>query len=69
MDKKQIEKQILELSTIRDNVQENINACEGELEEATSCIDNAMNELCIAIDSLYDLTEYIGKLEEKLKDE
>ena len=69
MDKKQIEKQILELSTIRDNVQENIYACEGELEEATSCIDNAMSELGVAIDSLYDSTEYIGKLEEKLKDE
>lgn len=69
MDKKQIEKQILELSTIRDNVQANIDACEGELEEATSCIDNAISELSIAVDSLYDLTEYIGKLEEKLKDE
>tara|TARA_A100001515_G_scaffold128234_1_gene114357 strand:+ start:169 stop:378 length:210 start_codon:yes stop_codon:yes gene_type:complete len=69
MDKKQIEKQILELSTIRDNVQANIDACEWELDEATSYIDNAINELCIAKDSLYDLTEYIGKLEEKLKDE
>jgi len=69
MNKKQTEEQIFELSKIKDNVQANIDACEGQLEEATSYIDDAMSELGIAIDSLYDLTEYIGKLEEKLKDE
>ena len=69
MTKKQLEKTILEITAIRDNVRDNLYDIEGELEQAQSDIDEAISQMSMAVDSMSDLDSILEKLKEELTNE
>ena len=69
MTKKQIEKNILGLTAIRDNVRDNIYNIECELEQVQSDIDEAISQMSMAEDSMSDLDSILEKLKEELTNE
>ena len=65
MNKKQLEKLILEITAIRDNVRDNLYSMDSELEQAKSDIDEAMHQMSMAEDSMDDLDSILEKLKEE----
>tara|TARA_R110000824_G_scaffold396625_1_gene598319 strand:- start:654 stop:872 length:219 start_codon:yes stop_codon:yes gene_type:complete len=59
MTKKQMETLILNITTIRDNVQHNLQGIETDIEEATSFLDNAIAEIQYAEESISELGDII----------
>ena len=59
MTKKQMETLILNITTIRDNVQHNLQDIEADIEEATSSLDNAIAEIQYAEESISELGDII----------
>ena len=59
MTKKQMETLILNITTIRDNVQYNLQDIETDIEEATSSLDNAIAEIQYAEESISELGDII----------
>ena len=69
MNKKQMEKTILDITTIRENVRDNLYNLESELEQAQSDIDEAINQIAMAEDSMGDLDRTLETLKEELTNE
>lgn len=69
MNKKQLEKTILEITAIRDNVRDNIYDIECYLETAQSEIDAGIHSKSMAEDSIDDLDNILEKLKEELINE
>ena len=66
MNKKQLEKTILGITAIRDNVRDNLYEIECELEQAQSDIEEAISQMSMAEDSMSDLDSILEKLKEEL---
>ena len=66
MNKKQLEKTILEITAIRDKVRDNLYDIENELEQAQSDIDEAITQMSMAEDNMSDLDNILEKLKEEL---
>tara|TARA_R100000234_G_scaffold110475_1_gene82870 strand:+ start:556 stop:765 length:210 start_codon:yes stop_codon:yes gene_type:complete len=69
MNKKQLEKTILEITAIRDNVRDNLYDIESYLETAQSEIDAGMESKSMAEDSMDDLDNILETLKEELANE
>ena len=69
MNKKQMEKTILDITTIRENVRDNLYNVESELEQAQSDIDEAISQIAMAEDSMGDLDRILETLKEEVSNE